>query len=171
MPPLTSLRILTTAAPLALAGVLVTAPQASAAISVAGLNTPQVLDNGSTLRVPVNVTADGAADTTIARNLAEKFLGDWAGGLIDYAVQNTPATTRTCLVTATVTDPGGAAGTATATVPAGTSISSLNVSNQVRGTRWGVGDFDHFALKLTCTDAHGNSSRSEVTVDQDAIAE
>ena len=171
MRPLTSLCAITAATPLALAGVLAGASPASAAISVAGLNTPQVLNNGSTLRVPVNVTADGAADAAIARNVADKFLGDWASGLIGYAARNTPLTTRTCLVTATVTDPDGAAGTASATVPAGMSISSLNVPDQVRGTHWGVGDFDHFTVKLTCTEGEKNTSHSEVTVDQDAIAE
>jgi hypothetical protein len=138
---------------------------------VAGLNTPRVLNNGSTLRVPVNVTADGTADAAFARNVADRLLGGWAGGLIDYAARNTPPTTRTCLVTATVTDPNGAAGTASTTVPAGTSISSLDVPNQVRGAHWGVGDLDHFAVKLTCTDDHRNTSHSEVTVDRDAAAE
>jgi len=119
----------------------------------------------------VNVTADAGADATAARKVADAFLGGWADGLIDFAVRNTPPVTRTCLVTATVTDPNGAAGTASATVPAGASLSSLNVPNQVRGTRWGVGDFDRFGVKVTCTDTYGNTSHSEVTVDQNATSE
>lgn len=171
MRPHTSLRTIATVAPLAVAGVLATIPQASAAVSVAGLNTPHVLDNGATLRVPVNVADDGAADTTAARNVADAFLGGWAGDLIGYAARNTPPTSRTCLVTATVTDPDGARGTASATVPTGTSLTSLDVPNQVRGARWGVGDFDHIAVKFTCTDTQKNASHSEVTVDQDAAAQ
>lgn len=171
MRSLTSLRTITAGASLALAGVLAAAPEASAAISAPGLNSPQVLDNGSTLRVPVNVTADGAADSTAAKKVADAFLGGWADGLIDYAIRNTPQATRTCLVTATVTDPNGAAGTASATVPAGASLSSLNVPNQVRGARWGSGDFDRFGVKVTCTDTYGNTSHSELTFDQNATAE
>lgn len=173
MRPLTSLPTITATASLALAGVLAAAPQASAAVGVADLNTPQVLDNGATLRVPVNVTTGQAADMTLARNVAEEFLGDWAADLIDAAARNTPPTTRTCLVTAKVADPNGASGTASATVAAGASLSSLDVPNQVRGAHWGAGDFDHLAVKTTCTDtsAGGNASHSEVTVDQDAFAQ
>lgn len=173
MRPLTALRTVTATVSLALAGVLAAAPTASAAVGVAGLNTPQILDNGATLRVPVNVTADQAADTALARNVADEFLGDWAAGLIDAAARNAPPTMRTCLVTAQVTDPNGASGTASATVAAGTSLNSLDVPNQVRGAHWGAGDFDHLAVKTTCTDtsARGNASHSEVTVDQDAFAQ
>lgn len=171
MRPHTSLRTIATVVPFAVAGLLAATPQASAAVSVVGLNTPHILNNGATLRVPVNVANDGAADTTAARNVADAFLGGWAGDLVDYAARNTPPTTRTCLVTATVTDPDGAKGTASATVPTGTSLTSLDVPNQVHGARWGVGDFDHLAVKLACTDTQGNTSHSEVTVDQHAAAQ
>jgi hypothetical protein len=172
MQSLKSLRTLTTVSALAVAGVLAAAPLADAAIGAAGLNAPTVADQGKTLNVPVTLVSDEASstDTTAARNVADSLVGSWIGDLMDYAERNTPPAEPSCQVTATATDPDGATGTASASIPAGTSVSSLAIADQTNGTVWGVGDLDHFTLKFTCTDAHRNAQLSQATIDQEAVA-
>ena len=167
---LTSVRTLTTAASLALASVFAAAPSASAAIGDPTLNTPRVLDNGRTLSVPFDVSADEVGNTAMAQDLAASLVGGWAGQLIGYAAANAPQDPATCHATVTATDSDGAAGSASVDIPAGARTETAAIVDQARGTRWGVGDVDHFNLKFACTDVHRNSKLSEVEVDQAAIA-
>lgn len=169
MQSLTSLRAVTTAASLALAGVLGAASQANAAINTPVIDTPNVVDGGKTLNVPIGAVTGEIADPAVARNMAAALVGGWVGSLVEDAAAEAPSIASTCQVTVRATDPDGATGTAAATVPADGSISSLSVPDQARGTRWGVGDLDHIDLKLTCTDTRGNTRLSEVTYDQGAI--
>jgi hypothetical protein len=166
------MRALTTVAALAVAGVLAAAPLANAAIGAAGLTAPSVADHGRTLNVPVTLVSDEAAgtDTTAARSMADALVGDWVGDLMDYAQRNTPPAQPSCQVKATATDPDGATGTASASLAAGTSVSTLAIPDQANGTVWGVGDNDHFNLKFTCADAHRNTQLSQADIDQDAVA-
>ncbi len=170
MQVLTSLRTLTTAASLTLAGVLAAAPMASAAIGGAAVDTPRVLDHGRTLSVPFDVAGDEVGDSAAAQNVAASMVGGWAGQLIAYAAANSPQDPATCRATVTAADSDGAKGTASVQIPAGVTRETVGVADQARDTTWGVGDVDHFTLKVTCTDAHRNSQLSEVEVDQDAIA-
>jgi len=179
MQPLTPLRTVTAAATVALFGVLAAAPQASAAIGAAALNTPHVVDGGRSLSVPLDASADQAAGVAMAQKVADSLAGTWLGSLIQDATAASAAPagsaasaapTSTCRATVAATDSNGAAGTATEILPATGSAKPLTIPDQTRGTRWGAGDVDHFTLKMTCTDTRNNSQLSDVTVDQDAIA-
>lgn len=163
-------RPLALAAPLALGTVLAAAPQASAGISDAVLSSPHVLDNGKTLNVTFSsAITDAITDNTIARNAASAVVGNWVGDLLDYAVRNTPTRTSTCRVTTTATDPNGAKGTTSAVIPVGVTKMALNIPDQAPGTKWAVGDRDHFAVTLVCTDDQSAAQVSELTIDQDEI--
>jgi hypothetical protein len=170
MQPLTPVRTVTAAAAVALAGLLAAAPQASAAIGAAALHTPHVADDGANLVVPLDATADQAAGMAMARKVADSLAGTWLSGLIQDATANAAPTAPTCRATVTATDSNGAAGTATEILPAQGAAKPLTIPDQTRGTRWGVGDVDHFTLKMTCTDTSRNSQLSDISVDQDAIA-
>jgi hypothetical protein len=167
---LTSVRTLTVATSLALTGVFAGAPLASAAIGDPTLNTPRVLDNGRTLSVPFDVSADEVGNTAMAQDLAASLVGGWAGQLIGYAAANAPQDPATCHATVTANDSNGARGRASVDIPAGVTTETVAIANEARETKWGVGDVDHFTLKFACTDVHRNSKLSEVEVDQAAIA-
>lgn len=163
------LRALTAAAPLALAAILASAPQASAGISDAALGNTHVLNHGYTLGVVISsAISDDSTDYASARNVADAFAGNWVGNLVNDAARNTPPSVTTCRVAVTATDPDGATGSASAAVPTGVANVGLNIPDQARGTKWGVGDFDHYAVRLTCSAQGGNVN--EVTLDQDEIA-
>jgi hypothetical protein len=163
-----AVRTLTTVTPMALAAILGAAAPAAADISDATLHNPHVLNNGSTLGVEFSSTAT-ATDKAAAQSVAAALGGGWISGLIDYAAQNAPQDTSTCRVTATAKDPDGATGTATATLAPGTTTTELAIADQVRGTKWGIGDRDNFKVQLTCTDSQDGNIR-RVTVDDDQIA-
>lgn len=167
----TSLRAVTAAAPLALAAVLASAPQASAGINGVTLTNPRVLDSGKTLSVTLDSDiSDAATDNAIARKVADTFAGDWAGGLIENAMRNTPPRPSTCRVTATASDSNGATGTASATLPTGVSNKELDFPARTPGAKWGVGNVDHFAIQLACTDDQNATPVGRATIDQDEIA-
>lgn len=190
MQPLTSLRTAgaaAAAASVALVGVLAAAPQADAAVAAAAINAPHVLDHGKNLSVPLNASNDQTAadDAALAQSLADSLAGTWIGGIIDYATSHAasadaapqagsnsaaPATTTTCRATVTAKDPSGATGTASELVPAGRDAAPLTVPDQAAGTRWGVGDLDHFTLRFTCSAKGGSSQLSDVTIAEDAVS-
>jgi hypothetical protein len=162
---------LAASAPLALAAVLAAAPQATAGVAGAALSNPRVLTDGGTLSVDfTSAVSDQAADTAEARNVAASLVGEWAGQLIDDAARNNPPRVSTCQVKATATDPDGAAGTASAAVPSGVGDTPLTIPDQAAGTKWGVGDLDHFTVELTCTDTGAGGSVSRAVIDQDETA-
>jgi hypothetical protein len=171
MKPSTSLRALTAATPLALFALLASTPQASAEIGGTALNNARVLGHGATLGVVfTSAVSNDATDNANARKAASALAGNWVGGLVDYALRNTPPHVSTCRLTTTVTDPNGATGTASAIVPAGVANNVLDVPDQTPGTTWGVGDFDHFDSQFACTDAQSGSQLSKVIIAQDATA-
>lgn len=162
---------LAASAPLAIAAVLAAAPQATAGVAGAAVSNPHVVSNGSTLTVDfTSAVSDQAADAAEARNVAASFVGEWAGQLIDEAARNNPPSASTCRVKATASDPDGAAGTASAAVPSGIGDVQLAIPDQAAGTKWGVGDLDHFTMELTCTDTGMGGSVSRAVVDQDETA-
>ncbi|MBR7833928.1 hypothetical protein KDL01_11665 [Actinospica durhamensis] len=167
---LTPVRTFTVAASLALTAVFAAAPLASAAIGDPSLNTPRVLDNGRTLSLPFDVSADEVGNTAMAQDLAASLVGGWAGQLIGYAAANAQQEPATCHATVTANDSDGARGTGSVDVPAGATMETVAIADEARDTRWGVGDVDHFTLKFACTDVHRNSKLSEVEVEQAAIA-
>ncbi|WP_034265962.1 hypothetical protein [Actinospica robiniae] len=171
MHSLTPLRTAAAAAAAALAGVLAVAPQASAAIGSAGFGTPpRVTDGGRSLTVPLDgVSADQAAGVATAQQMADSFAGSWLGGVLQYAADHSASATPTCRMTVAVTDPNGAAGSATEVLPDQGTVAPLTIMNRTKGTRWGAGDVDHFSTKTTCTDMRGNGQLSNVTQDQDAV--
>ena len=172
MQPLTPLRTAAAVATAALAGVLAVAPEASAAIGTAALTAPpRVMDEGRSLRVPFDAAADQAAGAAMAQQVADSFAGGWLGGVLQYAAADAANAGSTCRETVTATDSNGAAGTATEIVPDQGDAAPLTIANRTRGVRWGAGDIDHFTLKMTCTDARNGSQLSNVTLDQDAVAE
>lgn len=169
MYPAARLRTLTAAAPLAFVAILASAPLASAGISDAALGNTHVLNHGNTLSVMVSsATSDDSTDSATAQNVADAFIGGWASSLIANAMRNTPPSVTTCQAAVTVTDPDGATGSASGAVPVGVATIKLNVPDRAPGTKWGVGDLDHYALQLTCSAQRGNISK--VTIDQDEIA-
>jgi hypothetical protein len=171
MKPPTFLRVLTAATPLALAAVLAGAAQADAAIGDAGVDNPHVLNHGATLRVTLeSAVSNQAADDALARNMADSVAGSWIGGMIDYAIRNSPQRPTTCQATATATDPNGATGTGSATVPVGMTTTQIDIADQTPGTTWAVGDIDHLNVQVTCADGRGNSQVAKATLDQDALA-
>lgn len=171
MQPLTPLRTVAAVATAALAGVLAVAPEASAAIGTSALTAPpHVLDQGRTLSVPFDASADQAAGTAMARQVADSFAGTWLGSVLQYAATDAANTKPTCRETATATDANGATGTATEIVPDQGTAAPLAIANRTPGVRWGAGDIEHLTLKMTCTDARNNSQLSDVTLDQDAVA-
>ena len=172
MKPPKSLRALAVATPLALAASLASAPLASAGINDAALNNPHVLDQGTMLGVVFNsAISDDTTDNAIARNTADTFVGNWAGALVEYALRNTPPRVSTCRVIATATDSDGATGTTSAAVPAGVTHIELDIPDQAPHTKWGIGDLDHFAVQLTCTDTQRGTQESKATIDQDETAD
>lgn len=171
MDRLKTVRPLVLAGPLALGTIFAAAPQASAAISDVVPSSPRVLDNGKTLNVVFSSAITGAiTDNIIARNLASAFVGNRLGDLVEYALPNTPARVSSCRVTTTAIDSNGATGTASAAVPVGVTNIALNLPDQTPGTRWGVGDRDHLAVTLICTDSQSGAQMSEVTTDRDETA-
>ena len=166
-----SLRAVAAATPLAIAAILAAAPQASAGISDAALNNPHVLDHGNTLGLTFSsAVSDQATDNAIARNIADDFIGNWAGGLLESAMRNEPPDASTCDVTVTATDPDGAKGTVSAAVPAGVTNNELAIPDQAPGAKWRAGDVDHFNVQLTCTDAQHGNRMSKAILDQDQAA-
>lgn len=171
MKPPTPLRVLTAATPLALAVVLGGAAQADAAIGDAGVDSPHVLNQGATLRVTLeSAVSDQAADNALARSMADSLAGNWIGGVIDYAIRNSPSRPTTCQATATATDPNGATGTGSATVPVGMANTQIDIADQTPGTRWAVGDVDHLNVQVTCDDGRGDTQVQKATLDEDALA-
>lgn len=171
MKPPTFLRVLTAATPLALAAVLAGAAQADAAISDAGVDNPQVLNHGATLRVTLeSAVSDQAADDALARKMADSVAGDWIGGVIDYAIRNAPQRPTTCRASATATDPNGATGTGSATVPVGVATTQIDLPDQTPGTKWAAGDVDHLSVQVTCDDGRGDTQVEKATLDRDALA-
>lgn len=167
-----SLRALAVAAPVAVAAVLASAPLAGAAVGDAGMTDPHVIDQGNKLAVTLGSTvSNDAADNAMARAMTERLVGGWAGDLVDYAVRNnTPAQAQTCRATVTAIDPDGAAGTASALVPTGASNMELDIVDQAAGTKWAVGDVDHFTLQFTCTGAKQAGNMAQTILDEDQIA-
>jgi len=110
------------------------------------------------------------ADDALARNMADSVAGSWIGGMIDYAIRNSPQRPTTCQATATATDPNGATGTGSATVPVGMTTTQIDIADQTPGTTWAVGDIDHLNVQVTCADGRGNSQVAKATLDQDALA-
>lgn len=162
---------LAVSAPLALAAVLAAAPQAGAGVGGAAVSSPHVVSAGGTLTVEfTSAVSDQAADTAEARNVAASLVGDWAGQLVDEAARENPPHASTCRVNATATDPNGATGTASAAVPTGIGQTQLTIPDQAAGTKWGVGDLDHFTVQLTCTDTGMGGSISRAVIDQDEVA-
>jgi hypothetical protein len=171
MKPPTFLRVLTAATPLALAVVLGAATQADAAIGDAGLESPHVLNHGATLRVTLETAVSNqAADDALARNVAESVAGNWIGGVIDDAIRNSPSRPTTCQATATASDPNGATGTGSATVPVGMANTQIDIADQTPGTKWAIGDVDHLNVQVTCADGQRGSQVEKATLDQDALA-
>jgi hypothetical protein len=170
MKPRKSLGALAVATPFAVAAVLAAAPQAGAAIADASMNNPQVLDHGDTLSVMFDSTiSSDATDQAAAQTVATGLAGNWVGGLVDYALRHSPQQTSACRVTATATDPDGAGGTASAEIPAGTTENEIRIPDQVRGTKWGKDDIDHFNVQLTCAqNRQGNVSKA--ILDQNGTA-
>lgn len=171
-----SLRALAAATPLALAAILAAAPQASAAIAGADVQNPHVINHGRTLSIVFDsAVSNQSADTAAAQQLADSLVGNWAGGLIEYAMQHAPAQSATpdastCHLTATATDPNGARGTATAEIPAGVTSTTVAIPDQAPGTAWGVGDVDQFSMQLTCTDTQRGAQMGKATIVQDETA-
>lgn len=169
-PSTKTLRTLTAAAPLAFAALLAAAPQASAAIGGAVVDNPHVVDQGRALSVSFGTAVtDAATDNAIARNVANTFLGDWAGPLMQAAMQNAPQPASTCHMTMTATDPNGARGTVSGPVQSGVVANDLSIPDQAPGTKWGAGDMDHFAVEVTCADAERGTQMSKATIEQDQI--
>lgn len=159
------------AGPLALSTIFAAAPQASAAISGVVPSSPRVLDHGKTLNVAFSsAITDAVSDNAIARNVADAFVGNGLGDLVEYALSKTPTRTSTCRATATATDSNGATGTASAAVPVGVTNIALDLPDQTPDTRWGVGDRDHLTVTLICTDSRSGAQLSEVTIDRDETA-
>jgi hypothetical protein len=165
-----SLLALTATTPLALAAVLAAAPQAGAAVGNATVSGPRVLDNGRTLSVMLgNAVSDVNADDAMAQQVTAALAGNGIGDLVAYAMRNSPQRTSTCNAAVTATDPNGAGGTGSAVLRTGQASNEIRIPDQAAGTKWAVGDFDHFAVKVTCTDTSG-TGMSVTTVDQDGIA-
>jgi hypothetical protein len=165
-----SLLALTATTPLALAAVLAAAPQAGAAVGGAMVDGPRVLDNGRTLSVVLDsAITDANTDSAMAQEVAGALAGEGIGDLVAYALRNGPPQTSACNATVTATDPDGARGTASAALRTGQASNEIRVPDQAAGTRWGVGDFDRFDVRIECTAPPG-AGMSVTTVDQDGIA-
>lgn len=168
------LRTLTAAAPLALTALtalLLSAAPADAGVGATTIDNPRVTGNGSTLTAELSTTiTDQSTDNAVAQNVADSFLGSWGADVISYALQNSPPRVSTCQATVTATDPDGATGTATTTVPTGTTTQQITLRNQTPGATWRVGDSDRFATRVVCTDTGNGAQVTTVSVDQEETA-
>lgn len=146
------------AVPLAAAVILPAAPQASAGLIDGSLNNLHVLDQANILGALVN------------SRIGDSNNNNGNGRNIDFGATMRDAPGVTCEITATATDPDGATGTVSVAVPAADAQTELYFRDQRSGTRWGVGDLDHVAGQLTCSDARTGALVGMVAIDTDEIA-
>jgi hypothetical protein len=166
-PRITRTRLRAVAVPAAVAfGALVAlAPAAQAGMIDGSLNNLHTLDHSNILGVmAMSAITDGSNSNANTR----------AAGKINNSVHmqaaDTAASAQSCTLTVTARDPDGAWGRATVAVPEGTAGTVIRIPDESPVAVYGVGDTDHLAGDIVCTDTATGAVTALLDVTTDLVA-